>query len=325
MRLLEIKHKIEQLLTEDTIQVQVEQQYNGHAQAILQSQDLFTVLEFLSKQPWNEADFSPIQNIIDKYGALNAKQITVDQPEYDQVMTFVNHINQRLPVFLGIVRTVVKDETPEDFSIKLAEAINSPAKLQSLIKEIVELEKFSNIDGKGVGFVGFEQGSNWIVLSTATSLAYGFIMACLKLAQEILKTKEQYFKTESAKLGYLASLRKSKNLEFSEKGFKDYQESYTDAQLEAGAQKIAETIGNVNGHSIGDIQPKAINTTKSLINIIGNGNEVHLSLNSPKEISESAGGQINMDYSYLSDLAEQSETKQIESSKKKQDPAGGKV
>jgi hypothetical protein len=317
MRLIEVKKNLKKLLSGDAIQIQTAQQYSG-SQTILKSRELFSVLDFFSDQPWNDADFTPIQTIIDKHGALNAQQVTVDQSEYEKISSYVNHINQRLPVFIGIVNSVTDEQSPEDINIKLSASIDSPFKLASLLSDIIELDKFSNIEGKALKFSGFEKGSNWLVLTASSSLSYGFIIACLKLTQEIMETKEQYFKTETAKIAYIASLDKSKKEELSEAGFKKYLENYSEVQLTMGAQKIAKNIGAVNGHQVGDLQPKAINTTKSIINIIGKGNEVHLSLNTPKEISESDEGEIEIDYSYLAALAQPEEDKQLEAEVKNQ-------
>jgi septum formation topological specificity factor MinE len=320
MRLIEVKKNLKNLLSGDTIQVQTEQQYTG-SQTIKKSRELFSVLEFLSDQPWNDADFSAIQTIIDKYVSLKAQQVTLDQSEYEKISSYVNHVNQRLPVFIGILNSITEEQSPEDINIKLSDSIDSPAKLESLLREIMDLEKYSNIEGKGLKFSGFEKGSNWMVLTAATSLSYGFIMACLKLAQEIMKTKDNYFKTETAKIAYIASLDKSKKEELNEAGFKKYLENYSEVQLNMGAQRIAKNIGEVNGYQVGDIQPKAINTTKSLINIIAKGNEVHLSLSSPKEITESATGEIEVDNSYLTELAKKEDAKQIENAEKDEPPA----
>lgn len=309
MRLLEVRKKLDSLLSGSTIAIEVDARYNGYAQAILNSNELFTVLKFLSEQSWNNLDFTPIQELITKYGALSALQITVDQSEYNQLSAYVNQLNQQLPIFIGIVDAVIDEQSPRDINIKLSEKIKTPKQLNELTSQITELEKFANIDGKGLTFVGFDKGSEWIVVSTATSVAYGFIMACLKLAQEILKTKEQFFKTEEAKLSYSAALKKGEK--FTDAGFKAYQESYSHAQLEAGAQKIREQLGSVNGTPESEMEQKATKTTGTLIHIIGNGNEVHLSLNAPKEISESADGLVDVDYSYLADLAKAGETKQL--------------
>lgn len=314
MRLLEVRKRLEALLSGESIVIEVDPRYSGYAQAILKSGELFTMLKFLSEQSWNKLDFTSVQEVIDKYGALSAKQITVDQGEYDQVNAYVNQLNQQIPVFLGIVDALTKDQTPRDVNIKLSEQINTPKKLNELTKQITELEKFANIDGKGLNFVGFDKGSEWIVIASSTSVGYGFIMACLKLAQEILKTQEQFFKTEEAKLSYKALLGNSDK--FSNSGFKSYQEKYKEAQLRAGAEKIREQLGSVNGTPESEMEQKAAKTTGTLINIIGNGNEVHLSLNPPKEITESADGLVNVDYSYLAALSKSEDLKQIADGKK---------
>jgi cystathionine beta-lyase/cystathionine gamma-synthase len=44
---------------------------------------LFSALEFLANQEWNELDFANIQNIIDAHNALVAIDITLDNNQYN--------------------------------------------------------------------------------------------------------------------------------------------------------------------------------------------------------------------------------------------------
>lgn len=314
MRLLEVKQKLDSLLNGTIIQVEIEQKFSGYAQTILKSETLFTVLEFLSHQDWNDADFSPIQAIIDKYNALKNTQIVIEQGEYQQLTSYVNELNNKLPIFIGIIDSITEEQSPEDINIKLGQSIDTPEKLATLVEQITDLKKFSNIDGNSLKFSGFDKGTDWIVVSASTSLGYAFIMACLKLAQQYLKTKEQYHKTEEAKLNYQAALRGQKDQKYTDAGFEKYMEDYNAILLENGAKEIADSISSSNGHAGSEIEQKATKTTESLINIIGDGNEVHLSLSTPKEITETTTGLVKMDYSYLTDLNKKVETKQIESS-----------
>lgn len=320
MRLIEIKKKLDTLVKDGQITIQTDQRFGGYAQTILDSPALFTVLKFLSEQGWNDTDFNQIDAIIQKYNALSANEITVDQNEINEIQAYTKVMNQKIPVLMSLIEYLAEEQTEHDFSIKLSSEIKTPEQLEKLTKEIIQLEKFSNVDGGTLQFKGFDKGSDWIIV-TAAPLTYAFIMACLKLAQQYLVTKEQYFKTEQAKLAYLATLVSS-DADFSDKGFKQFQSDYSKAQLQNGAKDIAKSISEANGHAGNELETKAGKTTQSLINIIGDGNEVHLSLNPPKEISESAEGLVDVDYSYLTDLAKKkSETKQVSANNSPADAA----
>lgn len=309
MRLIEVKQKFDELISGSQIQIEFEQKFGGSAFVILKSHELFSVLEFLSHQDWNKNDYMPISEIITKHNALKNSQITIEQSEYQQLNTYVTQINQQLPIFIGIINSVAEVQSPEDINIKLSSAIDTPEKLEKLVKQITELSKYSNIDGGRLKFSGFDTGSSWVVVTAATSMGYAFIMACLKLTQQYLKTKEIYYKTEEAKFHYMATLNKDEK--FTEEGLRKHLEKYSEAQLQTGAQTIAESVKDSNGHALGEVGAKAINTTKSLINIIGDGNEIHLSLSSPTQISENLDGFVEMDYSYLAELKKKPETKTI--------------
>lgn len=300
MRLREVKRKIEELGSNGEISISLKQQL-GNFYIIADSSKLFHLLLFLSKQEWNNLDFSGIQEIIDNTEALKNAEVMLDSNQYNKLVGYVNEVNRRLPIFFGMVSTLSKEQGEFDINIKLSEKIQTIDDLDGLVSEIKDLEKFVILDGKKLDFVGFDVGSWWIALSAGCGAVYGFVMACVKLAQEVLKTQEQYYKTKEAKIHYRMTLKEESK--YTEDGLKKYCQKYCEKYLDEGAAEIANKLGDYNGSSEGEIREKARNATEKLVNIIGNGNEVHISLNSSSAVKETADGKISVNYEELRKLA----------------------
>lgn len=312
MRLREVKKRLSELGVAGEIVIEIKQNY-GNYYVISSSQKLFSVLEFLSNQAWNDIDFTAVQSIIDSHNALVATDITLNNEQYNQLNQYVNQLNNKLPIFMGLLDALYDDQNEFDINIKLSDGIDSVEKLKKLIDELNELEKFANLDGSKLSFAGFDTGSNWVTITAGCSVIYGFIMACVKLAQQVLKTKEQYYKTEEAKIHYQMTLEEGQD--FNKESFKKYCERFAEKQLDNEASKISQSIGEYNGNCENEIKQKAVRTTKSLINIIGDGNEVHVSLSSPKGISENLDGEIELNYQDLKKLVPKEEAKELEAPK----------
>lgn len=300
MRLREVKRKIEELGSNGEISISLKQQL-GSFYIIADSSKLFHLLLFLSKQEWNNLDFSGIQEIIDNTEALKNAEVMLDSNQYNKLVGYVNEVNRRLPIFFGMVSALSKEQGEFDINIKLSEKIQTIDDLDGLVSEIKELEKFVILDGKKLNFVGFDVGSCWIALSAGCGAVYGFVMACVKLAQEVLKAQEQYYKTKEAKIHYRMTLKEQSK--YTEDGLKKYCQKYCEKYLDEGAAEIANKLGDYNGSSEGEIREKARNATEKLVNIIGNGNEVHISLNSSSAVKETADGKISVNYEELRKLA----------------------
>lgn len=310
MRLREVKKKIEELGSDGKIAVSLKQSL-GNFFVISDSRKLFFLLKFLSEQEWNKTDFAQIQAIVDSTHALDNDEIMLDNTQYSQLNAYVNKVNERLPIFFGIVDSLSDEQGEFDINIKLSDEVKTVNDLNELISEIKNLEKFANLDGKKLEFNGFDVGSWWITFSAGCGVVYGFIMACTKLAQEVLKTQEQYYKTKEAKIHYQMTLESGKKI--TETGLKKYCEEYCEKYLEQGATEIAQGVGKYNGTSENEISEKAKNTTKSLLKIIGNGNEVHVSLNGSQIIGETESGNIQMNYEELKTFAsEEKDAKQLD-------------
>jgi len=129
-----------------------------------------------------------------------------------------------------------------------------------------------------------------------------------------LKLKKDYYESKEAKTHYLLSLRKDEK--GTKEGLADYMKRYEEQTLNDEASDIAQAIGDHNGKNINEITITAKQTTNMLISIIGNGNEIHISLNPPKEVRE-VEGQIELNYKDLKKLVpEEPKAKEIEQPKK---------
>jgi len=310
MRLLEKKILLEDLLDDGKLVLDETSLFSGYGHQINNSSQLFSVLEFLAEEEWNTTDFDPIQSIIDKYDATNVKTIAIDQSEFNVLNSYINQLNQQLPIFLGIIETITEDQDSQDINIKLASSIQTPEELEKLTKQIADLCKIAKIDGEDIQFKGFDKGTDWITIGIVGYASYFLIMRCLKLAQEIQKTKQEYFKSKTAELDYRASLTKQDD--YSKPGQTSYEKKRVQIQQDEAIDEIAKQIGEQNGFKENEVRGHAQKTTEAIINIIGDGNEVHLSLNPPKETSESADGLVNIDYSFLNKLEAKKVTHELE-------------
>lgn len=300
MRLREIKSKLEDLLVDNQIVIQETANFSGYGHKIDDSKNLFNALELLSKQSWNSADFSPIESIISAHNARVNKTITLDQNEFSQLNSYVTTLNQKLPFFMGVIDSVIDDQSPHDINIKLSDEIKTPKQLQELVTKIEELSKISNIDKGSLEFAGFDKGSDWIILTAIGPATYALVMSGLKLAQEYFKTMKEYNNSKEAKLSYKTALAQGKTKqEFTQEGLEEFQNKLLKIQLSEGVDEIAIEMEQFNGFTENEIKTKLKKTTDCLIKIIEDNNEVHISMNAPKEISESSTGEISIDYSFL--------------------------
>ena len=311
MRLLEKKILLDSLLTSGQLTIDEETLFSGYGYQINNSSNLFTALQFLSEEAWNTSDFGPIRAIIDKHSATQVKTIAIDQSEYGALTAYINELNQKLPVFIGIIDTITNDQDSQDINIKLSASIQTPAELEKLTKQIVDLCKVAKIDGEDIQFRGFDKGSDWITIGIVGYGTYFLVMRCLKLAQEIQKTKQEYFKSKIAELDYKASLAKQD--EYTVQGRTEYEERRVKIQQDEAVDELAKQVGELNGFKENEIREHAQKTTEALINIIGDGNEVHLSLNPPKEATETGDGLVNIDYSFLKKLEPKKQTQELAS------------
>lgn len=142
-------------------------------------------------------------------------------------------------MYYSILETMVEKQDELTINIKLPEKIKNLNDINITNKRLEDVLKLYNIDGQ-FEFVGFDKGSEWYVLVAKGVLSYQFIISCLKIAQEYLKTKTEYLKSEEARISYEASLKEDKKDSDSE--FEKYKELWLKIFMEKEVKKVIDNI-----------------------------------------------------------------------------------
>ena len=297
MRLGEIRNIINRVVDENgAISIAVEAMYGNQAYKISNYAMLMEALKVLNEQEWNDFDFEQVQNLIDRYKPIRSMQI-IEVDEYNRLEEYVSSINHKLPIFIGLLGTIVADQKEQTINIKLPSQMNSLQDLNSLNDRLDKVFKKFNIDGKGVEFKGFDTGSDWYIFVAIGPLAYQVIVGCMKIANDFLVMKKNYYQSKKAELDYRASLKKEE--EFTNRKFEAFKDKRLNLEIEEGVAELIKQLEERNGHTQAEAATKLVKATKELIEIMGDGAEFHLSLNPPKYITEESSGKFTIDYSKL--------------------------
>ena len=322
MRLGEIKNILDEVLDESNkIHIENEVAYGGQAQKITNFGQIISALDILSAQSWNDTSYAEIENIKKQY-KKTPSIATLETAQFNQLNSYINAINQKLPLFYSILESLVEEQDEKVINIKLPEGIESLEELDTTNKRLEDILKLFNVDGQ-FQFQGFDKGSLWYVLMAAGPLSYGFLIGCLNVAQEYLKAKTEYFKSEEAKISFQAALQ-GKEDKFT---FEKYQEGWLSIFIKDKVKKVIEEIGQTNGASNEELHTKLVKATTNLVAELGEGTEFHLSLNPPEYASEEKGAILKIDYQKIKALVpkKEKETKQLKEAeakdgKKKENP-----
>ena len=297
MRIGEKKQIIEEVLSEDhRIHIESEAIYAGQAYRIDNYASLIKALDIIAEENWNEQSYEEIEEIKRTKG-VTAVRATVDNTQFNQISSYVNTINSKVPLYYSIINSLTEEQDEKAINIKLPEDISSLGQLSSFNKRIDDILKLVNVDG-GFEVKGFDKGTDWYTLCATGTLSYYFFIGCLKIAQEYFKTKKEYFQSEEARLSYEASLKETDTS--SDDGFEKHKEAYLDRLIQKKVEETIESIGATNGRTIPELTAHLVKATTLLVKEFDKGTEFHLSLNPPKEVSESGGGAIlQIDYKSL--------------------------
>ena len=139
------------------------------------------------------------------------------------------------------------------------------------------------------------------------------MIACLKVAQEMMKFRAEYFKSEEARIGF--EISKKNNDKLTKKGYeKEWLKIYLDGKI----QRVIEKMGETNGATVPELHSKLIKGTTALVKELGVGTEFHLSLNPPEYAKEEAG-RLVIDYKKIQEIRA-GEKKELEDKNPKQIP-----
>lgn len=307
MRLGEIKQILDNVIDEkNNIVLENEAIFDGQAYIVNNYVDVVRALEILEDQEWNDYDSSQILVILRNHPPKRNKQ-QVTQEEFNQLISYISSLNQKLPYFYSILDSIVEEQDEKCINIKLPEKTITLKELSGFNKQFEETLSLFNIDG-GFVFSGFDVGTSWYIVCAEGILSCQFFIACLKVAQELLKTRSEWFKSEEAKLSFEVAKRHSKELSSS-----DYEKTWLDMLLDNKIKEVIEKIGETNGATKEEAHTKLLKGTRSLIKQLGDGVEFHLSLNPPPYTSEIKGS-LEIDYKKI----QQMRAKELGSDKQKE-------
>lgn len=314
MRVGEIKNILKATLGDNrNLELKAEALYGGQAHQINNYVELMEVFEILANQNWVEVDNIKVLAIKEKYGEpKNPTILTVD--EYNQFSGYVGTVNAKIPLYYSILESLTEEQPEEAINIKLPSKLDSLVDLIETNKRIDGVLKLFNVDGQ-FKFHGFDKGTSWLVLIGGGVLTYRFLVACLKISQEYLKTKTEYFKSEEAKLAYETSLREKEKV--SEDGFERFRDRWLELFIEKEVKKAVEAVGT-NGQTQPELASQLVKATTKLVQELGEGTEFHLSLNPPSYARE-VGGELKIDYKKIQALSptKKEDPKQLGEAKKK--------
>lgn len=305
MRLGELK-KILDNVVDDTNKIVIEskQLYGGHMYKISNYSALITALDAIKTQSW--IDFSSeIVEILNLKISKNKSEVELSPTDYNSLMQFVNNINNKLPLFYGILDGIVDEQeeqiiniklpTKEDFSLKKLSDINS--RLDKLFKEI-------NIDGE-YSFKGFDIGTSWYKVLIIGALTYKFFISALKIAQEFYNAEKAFYESGEAKIHYQAALLhlKQEQGKINDNDIKEYAKQVVSVRIENTIEEIVKELPT-NGQTENEVITKMSKTIAAITAEMNNGLEFHLSLN-PPEYAEEDGEKISIDYELVRQIQEE--------------------
>jgi hypothetical protein len=314
MRLGEIKNIIKACLNDnDQIHILNEAQYGGQAQLVQNYQEIIAALDVLHDQSWNDLDYAPIEEIKEQHD-VTTNPVLLSQEEFNKVNSYVSAVNQKLPVFIGLLETMVEEQDPQIINIKLPEKIKSIEDLQKFNKRLIEIFKRFNLAGE-FEFKGLDKGTSWYEILITAPLLYAYFIACLKLASSVLNLKKTYYDGEIARLTYEAMKEKAKE----EKSKEEWVEIIMEKQIENGIDTAINEVKERNGKTPEELKTLLVNATKELVKELGEGTEFHLSFN-PPEFAKETNGALEIDYKKMPKINPEVEVKKIEASKEESTP-----
>ena len=320
---LGVLRKIIDETTDDNIQLifEAESVVSGHLYHISGYNTLITALETLADQPWLKIDTEILEGITEAYGKT-ATEVQISQEHFGVLSEIVGKINQALPVFYGILETLVDEQDEHIVNIKIpADSIRDLDALSKFNKELQEVFKLI-VKHKGlrgdIEFKGFDTGSSWYkMLIVGGTMVYGAFMGGIEIAEGMIEVRKVWYETEAIRLSLEAEKRKqAKKGEAPAPVTKDEIKRSIDEMFEI---KIEEQVGLLIANlseSPNDLKEMKVSITMGLHKLIAlmeNGTEIHPSLNPPEFIKQDDEQRFEIDYKRLKkSLAKKEKPPQIE-------------
>ncbi|MBO7244613.1 MAG: hypothetical protein J6V53_04980 [Alphaproteobacteria bacterium] len=299
MRLGELKKILDEVVdSNNKIVITSSSLYNGQLYIIQEYSKLIKALSVISEQSWIDFSSEIVEELNSKF-LQNTIEIQINPSDYNSLTQFVNKINAKLPLFYGILDTIVEKQDEQIINIKLPTKEDfSLDELSDINKRLSKIFSTINIDGTAT-FSGFDKGSSWYEILIGGALTYKFFISALKIAQEFFKAEKNYYEAGEAKIHYQAALlqlQKEQN-KIDEEAIKDYAKHVISVRIENSIKEVVKELPS-NGHTENEVIAKMSKTVEAITTEMNNGLEFHLSLN-PPEYAEEDGTKISIDYEVI--------------------------
>lgn len=310
MRVGEIKNIVEEAADESNrLTIESAPLYGGQAYEVENYSRLIGAVTAISDMSWNNVDFTPVQAIIGRYG-IDVERVQITDEEYSQLDSYINAVNTKFPIYLEVIRSMTNAQSETFINIKLPEEVKSFKELSEINSRLDRLFKEFNIDGQ-VELKGFDKGSDWYTVCVIGITTYHAFIAGLKIAQEIMKLRKQYFNSEKAKIEY-ETAKEIFNQVKDVPTLDEFQEKKIDKIIESKVHEAIAEIDNKGAKRGQELTNQLVKATTDLVAALGDGIEFHLSLN-PPEYAKVTAGSLIIDYKKMRELhkGEEEKVKQI--------------
>lgn len=306
MRLGEIKNIIEKSIN-DSNQIVIDSKpiFNNQAYIINNYKILIDIFNIIWDLPWNDVNSDWICAVIDAYWE-DKDSVQITAQEFNQLDSYFSQVNQKLPFYYSILESMTEKQDEQIINIKIPEKnVDSLDSLNEFNDRLDKLLKTFNIDWESYIFKWLDKWTSWYEILIVWYYTYIVFLACLKIAKAFFEAKEAYYKSEDAKLNYIASLKEKEK--FTEKWYEEYLDKLTNLKIES---KVKEALENlwiqdwIKGKKSPELQTHLVVATKELIKELGKWTEFHLSLNPPKYAEENWYS-LQIDYKQISALIEE--------------------
>ena len=169
MRLGEKKNIFASVLNDNQqIEIESEAIYGGQAYKISNFNNLMKALEILAEQIWNSTDYGPIEGLASDY-SFDAHSVEMKKEDFDKITAYISAINPQVPIFFGVLDSIVDPQEEQVINIKLPTKINSIKALQTFNGRLENIFKRFNLKGE-FQFLGFDRGTHWYEILITTEL-----------------------------------------------------------------------------------------------------------------------------------------------------------
>lgn len=307
MRLGELRNILDLVAYEDdTIKYDVENRYDGKRFFVKNFSNLIEALTQLSKQSWVKDDTSIVKELNKEYGG-DSKTIEISPEQHNSLSTLINSLNTRLPVFYGLINTIVDEQDEQIVNIKLPvknikdlDSLNEFNKeLQEVFKLVVKHHGF----GGDIKFEGLDVGTSWYkILIVGHLFVYPAFIESINIAHELISLRKEWYESENTRIDVEIKEQKLAT-DITDADIVAYVDEKIDKKLEKKVESLLkETLDKeeTKEETISSIK-KGI---KKAISLIEKGTEFHVSLNPPKYVLENNGG-YSIDYKQMRRLIEE--------------------